>query len=168
MKKKLAVILAFLLLFAGCSAKPQESPSTEPAETEKAPAAEEPEAEAEGPEAESATGNPEKFEGAYIQEDADSKETFMEAVVEGDTITVNWNMNGGETIALYWAGTFEQPQGRAEYTFDSVNDTEKTQYALLASHDETKPITVNGGKISFSVTAMGATTTVHMIPGAEG
>lgn len=155
MKKTLAVILASLLLFAGCSAKPQETPSSEPTEAGNAPAAAEQEAEA---------GNPDKFEGTYIQEDAAEKETYMEAVIEGDKITVNWNMNGGETIALYWAGTFEQPQGRAEYTFDSVNDTEKTQYALLASHDETKPMTVSGGKISFSVTAMGLTTTVHMIP----
>lgn len=159
MKKTLAVILASMLLFAGCSAKPQETPSSEPTEAENAPAAAEQEAEA---------GNPDKFEGAYIEEDASGKDTYMEAVIEGDKITVNWNMNGGETIALYWAGTFEQPQGRGDYTFDSVNDKEKTQFALLASSDETKPMTVSGGKISFSVTAMGVTTTVRLIPVAEG
>lgn len=162
MKKTLAIILTSLLLFAACSAEPDDTPppSADTPKTENAPAAEEPTAEAEA-------GNQEKFEGVYIQEDADPESTYMEAVITENTITINWKMDSGETTALYWAGTFEQPTGAEEYTFDSVNDKEQTQYALLASGDDTKPMTVKDGKISFAVTMMGVTTTVCMIPAEE-
>ncbi|WP_455955348.1 hypothetical protein [Actinomyces sp.] len=43
------------------------------------------------------------------------------------------------------------------YTWDSVNDTEKTRSAILASSDETKTFTYTDNTISYSVTALGIT-----------
>ena len=76
-------------------------------------------------------------------------------------ITVNWN--APDTTALYWAGSFEAPTTADEpYSWDSANDTEQTANALLASPDETKTFTYEDGQISYSVSAMGVTTTVKL------
>ena len=46
--------------------------------------------------------------------------------------------------------------------FTVVNDTEKTDSALLASGDETKTFTYSDGQITYDVTAMGITETVKL------
>ena len=48
------------------------------------------------------------------------------------------------------------------YTWDSVNDKEKTDSAILASGDDTKTFTYKDGQLSYSVSAMGNTQTVRL------
>ena len=63
---------------------------------------------------------------------------------------------------MYWAGSFEAPSDGAEpYTWVSRNDASRTSAALLASGDNTKEFTYLNGKLSYSATVLGVTTTIH-------
>lgn len=154
-KTVIALTLAALLIVPSC-AKPEpdaaqpvtDAPAQTPGEAENA-------------------AQPYTFAGTYTEENADPASTYMRAEISGDEIEISWIMDGGETVALYWAGTFTQPTGAEDYTFESANDTEKTGSALLASKDPTKEMTVSGQSVSLSVTMMGVTRTVRLIP-AEG
>ncbi len=89
--------------------------------------------------------------------------SWMEAVISGDTIEVNWVSDNGDTKSLYWAGSYTAPaKATLEYSWDSENDHTKTDDALLASGDDTKTFTYKDGQISYSVSALGTTTTMHL------
>ena len=104
---------------------------------------------------------PPDLTGEWVQVNSESEDSYQTATITADTITVNWN--APDTTALYWAGSFEAPTTADEpYTWDSANDTEQTANALLASPDETKTFTYEDGQISYSVSAMGVTTTVKL------
>ena len=65
--------------------------------------------------------------------------------------------------ALYWAGTVEVPEdGSTSFSWESVNDSAKTEASMMASEDPTKTFTVKAGEISYEVTAMGTTVTVRL------
>lgn len=100
--------------------------------------------------------------GNWNQSNPNSKETYQSAVISGDTIEVYWITDGGNTKALYWAGTYVAPTADNKYSWDSVNNKEKTKTSLLASSDETKTFTYEDGVISYSVSAMGMTQTVKL------
>ena len=105
---------------------------------------------------------PPDLTGEWVQvNSSDSEDSYQTATITDDTITVNWN--APDTTALYWAGSFEAPTTADEpYSWESANDTEQTANALLASPDETKTFTYEDGQISYSVSAMGVTTTVKL------
>lgn len=100
--------------------------------------------------------------GTWKQVDGNSEETYQEATISGDTIEIYWVSDGGDAKSLYWAGTYEAPTEDGAYSWDSVNDHEKTDSALLASGDDTKTFTYEDGILSYSASAMGTTTTVKM------
>ena len=91
-----------------------------------------------------------------------SEDSYQEATISGDTIEIYWVSNGGDTKSLYWAGTYEAPTAAGAYSWDSVNDHEKTDSSLLASGDDTKTFTYEDDVLSYSASAMGTTTTVKM------
>lgn len=98
--------------------------------------------------------------GTWKQTNA-SSDTSMEAVISGDTITVNWV--GADSTSLYWAGTYVAPSEATDsYTWDSIADKDKTSKSMLASGDDTKTFTYSNGVLSYSASAMGTTTTVEM------
>lgn len=104
---------------------------------------------------------PSDLTGEWVQVNSNAEDSYQTATITDDTITVNWVMP--DTTALYWAGSFEAPTTADEpYTWDSANDTDQTANALLASPDETKTFTYEDGQISYSVSAMGVTTTVKL------
>ena len=98
--------------------------------------------------------------GSWIETNTDS-ETKMSAEITSDTIEVYWSSD--ETRTLYWSGTYAAPTEAGTYTWSSVNNHDKTDSALLASSDDTKDFTYNSdGEITFDVSLMGTTTTVHL------
>lgn len=136
-KKALAMVFAAFMLLAGCGGNNTTS------ETADAPA------------------TLPDLTGTWVQVNSSSEDSYQEATITEDTITINWVSPGSK--ALYWAGTFEAPTTADEpYTWDSVNDTEQTATALLASGDETKTFTYQDGQISYDATALGVTTTVRL------
>lgn len=102
-------------------------------------------------------------EGEWKQNNSnDPENSWQSATITGDTIEVNWVADGGDTKSLYWAGTVEVPAEGESFSFDSANDTTKTESAMLASSDPTKTFTYENDELSYEVTAMGTTMTVRL------
>ena len=105
----------------------------------------------------------EDLTGTWQQKGTESADSYQEAVIFGDTIEIYWVYDGGDTKALYWAGSYEAPEKFTEpYSWDSVNDREKTDSALFASGGDTKTFTYEDGVLSYSVSAFGTTTTMKL------
>jgi hypothetical protein len=101
--------------------------------------------------------------GKWKQTNSKSEDDWQEAIIEGDIIEIYWVSDGGDTKSLYWAGTYEAPaEGIKTYSWDSVNDHEKTNGSMLASSDDTKTITYEDGELSYEVSAMGTTSIVRL------
>jgi hypothetical protein len=100
--------------------------------------------------------------GEWTQTGSASMAAYQRATIDGDAIRVDWVLDGGRTTALYWAGTFEAPDGDGASTWVSKNDTDKTDMSRLASPDTTKSFTYERGEIRYTVAYMGVTTTVHL------
>jgi hypothetical protein len=98
---------------------------------------------------------PVSLEGEWKQTNSDDPERWQKATITGDTIEVSWVADAGDTEALYWAGTVEVPAEGESFSFDSVNDTTKTDSAMLASGDETKTFTYENGERSYDGTVQG-------------
>lgn len=88
---------------------------------------------------------------------------IQKAIIRSDTIEIYWAADGTDISALYWAGTYIAPTTANEpYSWESENDKSKTENALLASSDATKTFTYENGKISYSMSALGLTTTIYL------
>lgn len=149
-KSAAAIALLALLGFGtvACSAPAEStdstsgSPSAAPVEVEEAP-------------------EPVDLTGEWKQTNSNTPESFQSATITGETIEVSWNST--DTKSLYWSGTVTVPEdGSTSFTFDSVNDTSKTDSAMLASSDPTKTFTYTDGELSYEVTALGTTMTVRL------
>ena len=101
--------------------------------------------------------------GEWKQENSKSDKSYQAATIIGDTITIYWISDNGDTKSLYWAGSFVAPTTADEpYSWTSKNDHSKTESALLASTDETKTMKYENGVLSYEASAMGTTTTVKL------
>ena len=148
MRKLLSMTLIVMLLLAGCSSNSSQSDGA---------------AQSQKPADESKSQVAIDLTGEWEQSDENSEDSYQIATINEGTIEVYWVSDGGDTTSLYWAGTYEAPEaGVDSYSWDSVNDTEKTGMALMASGDETKTFTYENEQISYSVTALGVTTTVRL------
>lgn len=101
--------------------------------------------------------------GTWKQSNSSSDDSYQEAVISGDVIEIYWVSDGGDSKSLYWAGSYEAPTEAVDtYSWDSVNDHEKTDSAMMASGDDTKTITYENGEISYSASMMGTTSTIRL------
>lgn len=101
--------------------------------------------------------------GEWKQENSKSEDSYQSATIIGDTITIYWVSDNGETKSLYWAGSFIAPTTADEpYSWDSENDHSKTDSSLLASSDDTKTMTYENGVLSYEASAMGTTTKIKL------
>lgn len=144
MKKKLIVVLlASSLLFSmnACSSEGNSSSG--------------------GSQATSESAEPLDLTGVWASEAVDG--SYQEAVISGSTISIDWVSDNGATTAVYWIGTYVAPTSDTdEYSWTSERDKEKTDSALLASTDDTKDFSYKDGKISYSASSMGITTTYEL------
>lgn len=109
------------------------------------------------------TATPPDLTGEWKQVNSKSDDTWQSAMINEDTIEIYWVTDNGDTTSLYWAGTFVAPQTNDEpYSWESENDRDKTDFALLASGDDSKTFTYENGQLSYSASAMGTTTTVKL------
>lgn len=100
--------------------------------------------------------------GGWKQTNSNSDTSYQIAMIADGAIEVYWKSDD-DTTSLYWAGTYIAPTSETnEYSWDSVNDKSRTDTALLASGDDAKTFTHKDGVISYSVSAMGVTTTVEL------
>lgn len=144
-----ASVLALALAGCGSSEQPADG-SGQPAATQEQPKQEE-------------KAQPLDLTGEWTQSNKNSEDSYQVATISGDTITINWVSNGGDTKSLYWAGSYVAPtEATDSYSWESSNDTEQTDKAMLASSDATKAFKYENGVLSYEASAMGTTTTVKM------
>ena len=124
-----ASVLALALAGCGSSEQPADG-SGQPAATQEQPKQEE-------------KAQPLDLTGEWTQSNKNSEDSYQVATISGDTITINWVSNGGDTKSLYWAGSYVAP-------------TEATE------SDATKAFKYENGVLSYEASAMGTTTTVKM------
>lgn len=111
--------------------------------------------------AEAREAEPVDLTGTWIAP-GDSDDSWMELNIDGDTMTVYWVSDNGDTKSLYWAGSYTAPTEPGDtWEWDSANDHEQTDMALLASTSDTKTFTYENGEISWEVSALGTTTTAR-------
>lgn len=100
--------------------------------------------------------------GGWKQKNSNSDTSYQIAMISDGTIEIYWKSDDNNN-SLYWAGTYIAPTTETnEYSWDSSNDKSRTETSLLASGDDTKTFTLKDGIISYSVSAMGVTTTVEL------
>lgn len=98
------------------------------------------------------------------RENNGSADAYHGIRIFGHTIEIYWVSDGGNTRTLYWAGTYDPPADGAEpYSWVSQNDTDRTSAALLASGDSAKEFTYENGKLSYSASVLGVTTTIEAV-----
>lgn len=102
--------------------------------------------------------------GEWKQSNGDSEEGYQAAYISETEMEIYWVTDGGDTVSLYWAGSFTPPakEDKAPYSWESKNDTSKTTTAALASNDGSKSFTYENGEIIYSVSALGTTSTIRM------
>lgn len=101
--------------------------------------------------------------GTWKQTNANDEDSTMEAVIENDTITIDWIMDNGDSRAVYWVGTYDAPSEEvSEYSWTSEKDIDATQYALLASIADTKDFKYEEGELNFEFEMMGMQMTIRM------
>ncbi|WP_235825307.1 hypothetical protein [Agromyces badenianii] len=100
--------------------------------------------------------------GEWVQSNSESPDNYQAATISAGSIEVLWVSDGGDTTALYWAGTYEAPTAPGAFEWDSQNDTEKTSAAMLASADPTKTFSFDGETLRYEVSALGVTKTVEL------
>lgn len=106
---------------------------------------------------------PADLTGDWKQVNSSSDDSYQQATISGDTIEIYWVSDNGDSKSLYWAGSFEAPTTADEpYSWESKNDHDKTDSALMASSDDTKKFTYEKNQISYEASALGTTTTVRL------
>ena len=108
-------------------------------------------------------GSAPDLSGSWVEKGKEGSDSYQAGFIEDGTIEIYWMSENGTVASLYWAGSYEAPDSPAdEYSWDSANDKIKTQYALLASSDDSKTFTYRNGELTYSVTALGVTKSVSL------
>ena len=104
------------------------------------------------------------LDGKWKQTNSNNpNDSWMEATIDGSTISVNWVTSGGSAKSVYWIGSYDAPETTEDaYSFTSKRNASATDGALLASTDDAKEFSYSGGVLSYDVTMMGTTTTVTL------
>ncbi|MFP3466042.1 hypothetical protein [Leifsonia sp. SIMBA_070] len=101
--------------------------------------------------------------GTWKQSNSSAADSYQEAEISGDVITINWVGDSGDTKSIYWVGTFAAPtDGTTPYKWTSTRDKAATESAMLASQDDTKDFTFQDDTISYTASALGTTTTIKL------
>lgn len=88
--------------------------------------------------------------------------SYQAGYILGEEIEIYWITD--DSKSLYWSGSYEAPTEKTDsFSWESKNNKEKTNKALLASMDDSKTFTYENGKISYQVSVQGVTQTVKLI-----
>lgn len=101
--------------------------------------------------------------GTWVQSNPNGKDSYQQATITGDVMSIDWVTDGGDTTSVYWVGTMTIPTDATEpYTWTSQRDAAATDTALLASTSDTKEFTYADGIITYKVSGLGTTVTVKL------
>ena len=153
MKKGIAALAAVVALVMGLSACGGDASNSADSEKNQTSSQEKAEKKTEAP-------KPADLTGTWKQVNGSDKDHYQQATVTADSIEINWI--SPDTTSLYWSGSFTPPTAAGDYSWTSQGDKDKMAQSLLASQDATKDFKYTNGEITYSSSAMGTTTTVHL------
>ena len=110
--------------------------------------------------AEKKVEKPADLTGTWKQVNPSDKDHYQEATVSGDSIEINWV--SPDSKSLYWSGSYTAPTKSGDFSWTSQGNKDKMQSSILASTDATKEFKYTDGEITYSASAMGTTTTIHL------
>ncbi|WP_434317548.1 hypothetical protein [Leifsonia sp. P73] len=148
----LAVTISAVIALTGCSTTPDAAPAASSNTKSSSSAAPTKEA-AKTPD----------LTGTWKQTTSAAADSYQEAEISGNVITINWVTDNGDTKSIYWVGSFAAPTDSATpYKWTSTRDEAATESAMLASQDATKVFTFQDDTITYSASALGTTTTIKL------
>ena len=109
--------------------------------------------------------------GEWVQTNSHNDGSYQGIYISEDYIEVYWVFDRQNGATLYWAGTFKYPDNLKEngkFTFESVADSSRMTYSLLAAEEETKTFTYNKGVLSYDVSYNDMEMTVFSEKGSWG
>ena len=107
-----------------------------------------------------APSEPPDLTGVWEEEHGEG-DTFHRALIWADDMEIYWvDPDGNES--LYWAGTFVPPETGGDYTWESENDLERTEFAMMASTSDTKEFHYQGGQITYQASMLDTEWTVKL------
>ena len=65
---------------------------------------------------------PADLTGTWKQTNSGSTDSWMEAEITADTITVQWVSDNGDTKSLYWKGSYNAPDKAGDWKWTSQGD----------------------------------------------
>ncbi len=134
-RKTIATAVAGLLILGlgacgnASDAKTADAGSTSQSQTTKKPAEKKP------------AEQPADLTGTWKQTNSGSTDSWMEAEITADTITVQWVSDNGDTKSPYWKGSYNAPDKAGDWKWTSQGDTAAMQASLLGSQTPTKDFT---------------------------
>lgn len=109
------------------------------------------------PDAQPASSKTTSLTGSWT---TDSDPDFeMHATVGANDIVIMWVSPSDESKSLYWKGTFNADGGSHIL---SKADTDALESSLLGSQDKSKQFTYDDDELSFEMSVMGTTKTIHL------
>lgn len=151
-----AACLALSLALAGCGGG--DAPAQDQPAGNDAPAQEQPKEPEPKPNL--------NLDGVWTFDGADGTKNAMSMIIDGDTMKVTFNLDGGPMV--YWAGTYTAPTSPDDaHKWTSTNDKSITGSSFMGSSSDTKDFEYKDGVISFEVTIQGDTAKVEMTKAAD-
>ncbi len=105
--------------------------------------------------------NPSTMVGQWKQVHANSS-GWMTASISGNSIQVN--LQSPDSNSIFWLGTFDSnKKPRGKFKVISIGDQDAMRWDITASSEAQKTFAYDNGVLSFEFSAMGSSTTIHMV-----
>ena len=102
--------------------------------------------------------------GNWAQKDMEGSDSFVAGYISDGVVEIFLMSEKGSKGSLYWSGTYvPQTTPGTPYTWDSVNDRDRTGQAEIGSDSDTKTFSYENGELTLPVTMLGQTTVVTMV-----
>ena len=102
--------------------------------------------------------------GNWAQKDMEGSDSYVAGYISDGVVEIFLMSEKGSKGSLYWSGTYvPQTTPGTPYTWDSVNDRDRTGQAEIGSDSDTKTFSYENGELTLPVTMLGQTTVVTMV-----
>lgn len=112
------------------------------------------------------SSEPPNLNGIWVSsENSDDGTAWIEAQIQNNIINIWFVGDDGETDSLYWHGSFKNPETAETpyiFTSDAINDSSTSGLNITLSSESSKEFTYDNDQITFDMTMLGVTKTIHL------
>lgn len=88
--------------------------------------------------------------GEWVQANTPEGHRRQVVRITEDTVEVYWESEGGNDYTLYWAGSYDAPEGsREKYQWKSKNDTDRTSESPMGAEEKTKKFKYQDNRLTY-------------------